>query len=624
MTDIFAAVLNMSVTAAFVIAALCIARLVLRKIRAPKWISYALWAVAGFRLAVPFTFESVMSLMPQGIPEVSIPPRMYVDIPPASGTQEWTQWALSSDHSAYIKPVWSAFDTLAVIWLIGIALMLLYSVFSYVRLLRRKDSVATPFIFGFIKPKIHIPGGLSGDELRYALLHEQTHIKRRDYLVKLLAFALLCVHWFNPLAWVAFVLLCADMEMSCDERVLRELGVGIKADYSQALLSLSVNRRILNASPLAFGEGGIKERVKNVLKFKKPSQVIIIVALALAVVLSVGFAVNRTVGTPLTDSESLENVPPEELMPPEPRTGPVSLGTYTTDDGMAGVILRDGGEFNIMWSQASYAPTGHFSMSGEMLTLTVTNGQEFVFRNRGGSIEFVKGVWQEYGIEPGTIFTLTERWEPEPQETMPTTPVAVGAASDIRDKLYLGMSSEEVYALFGEPDFHEPGLLYGYTDIGAFDPGLSLPGVVQWISLKDGPDWAVVDLINAAVIQHNNGKFNEPDGVYPTQSHVVLALDADQNGFTAYIMSLYLNYVRDEEYVVRELGGTHMPLALTFMKNSKGDYELAEYWEPGDGTYYMPSIRSKFPESVWDKVDTQLYIEANKKSCYEQAMYHFG
>jgi hypothetical protein len=187
----------------------------------------------------------------------------------------------------------TVYDILAWIWLAGVAAMLIYAVVSYVRLVRRKDSVTTPFVYGFIKPKIHIPSGLSDEQLRYVTLHEQTHIKRRDYLVKLLAFAIISVHWFNPLAWAAFVLLCADMETSCDERVLRELGMGAKADYSQTLLSLAVNRRILSASPLAFGEGGIKDRVRNVLSFQKRSRVIIGAAIALAIALTVGFAVNR-------------------------------------------------------------------------------------------------------------------------------------------------------------------------------------------------------------------------------------------------------------------------------------------------------------------------------------------
>jgi beta-lactamase regulating signal transducer with metallopeptidase domain len=301
MTDIFMAVLNMSLTAGFIIAALYVARFVLKRINAPKWISYALWAVAGFRLAIPFAFESALSLLP--IKAVPIPVNL--------ASMEHTDVISSVDSgiaivdgaiekaltfartSVSVRPYQAMTEAISYLWLIGVAAMLLYAVISYVRLIRNKDSAGTPFVYGFIKPKIHIPQGLTGEELRYVTLHEQTHIKRRDHLVKLLAFALLCVHWFNPLAWVAFVLMCADMEMSCDERVLRELGMDAKADYSATLLSLSANRRILNASPLAFGEGGLKERVKNVLNFKKRSRIIIIAAVALVAVLSVGFAVNR-------------------------------------------------------------------------------------------------------------------------------------------------------------------------------------------------------------------------------------------------------------------------------------------------------------------------------------------
>jgi beta-lactamase regulating signal transducer with metallopeptidase domain len=295
MTDIFAAVLNMSLTAAFVIAALCLARLVLKRLNAPKWISYALWAVAGFRLAVPFTIESVFSLLPSGIPQARANPRTFSTVAPNDVLMRIADGDLPITilDSYPVRADYTMEDVVACIWLVGAAAMLLYAVISYVLLIKRKDSVATPFVYGFFKPKIHIPGGLAGEQLRCVTLHEQTHIKRRDHIVKLFAFALLCVHWFNPLAWVAFVLLCADMEMSCDERVLRELGMDVKADYSQTLLSLSMNRRILSASPLAFGEGGIKERVKNVLNFKKRSRVIIIVAVALVAVLSMGFAVDR-------------------------------------------------------------------------------------------------------------------------------------------------------------------------------------------------------------------------------------------------------------------------------------------------------------------------------------------
>jgi hypothetical protein len=203
--------------------------------------------------------------------------------------------------------IWTAIGSF--LWLAGIAAMLIYCVISTV-LLRRKlcfalpcgggvyetDNIKTPLVFGLFRPRIYLPTGLTGDEREYILLHEQTHVRRRDYLVKIFAFFVLCVHWFNPLVWAAFALMTADMEMSCDERVLRELGGAIKADYSMSLVRLAAKRRIIGASPLAFGEGGVKERVKHVLNFKRRSRTVIAAAIVLAAALAVGLAVNGAGG----------------------------------------------------------------------------------------------------------------------------------------------------------------------------------------------------------------------------------------------------------------------------------------------------------------------------------------
>ena len=329
-----------------------------------------------------------------------------------------------------------------------------------------------------------------------------------------------------------------------------------------------------------------KERVKNVLRFRKPSRVIIIATLVLAVVLSVGFAVNRANDAiVLPDANSVLSI---------------TMDQYNGFTPIGEVTIADPAEINQVLNTLSDASNIYAAHS------------------------YGQGVPPEEQIppEPGTGSVSSG--------TYSTDDVATAIDYDIRSQLYLGMTNEEVYALFGEPDYHGSGMMwYGYNDIGTIDPGFSSTGLVEWISLKDdGTVWSVYDLINTEVIQHNYARFyvssgGDTDGVYPTQSHVLLALDADNNGFTAYIVSLYSNYVPDGEYDVREVGGTHAPLALTFVKNANGNYKISEYWEPRDGSYYMPSIRAKFPESLWDRVDTQLYIEANNKHCYEQAMSHF-
>jgi len=339
MNVLFLTVLNMSLTGAFVIAVICLARLLLK--RAPKLISYCLWAVAGFRLVFPFTIERVWSLIPfraQPIPtDIGAPP-VPVSPPPAAGNvvSDAAHNAGSAlppavapgieaaapelgAVAAYTNPLQFWTNLGATVWLIGLVGFILYGIISYL-FLRRKmqgavllhdnvyeaSQIQTPFVLGVFAPKIYLPQGLSASEREYIILHEQTHIKRFDHIIKFAAYFILCLHWFNPLAWVAFLLMCVDMEMACDEQVLRVLGTETKTSYSMTLVTLASNRRLIAGAPLAFGEGGIKERVKNILKFKKVSRFVTIAAIALVVALTLGFAVSQA------DSraeDSAENTP---------------------------------------------------------------------------------------------------------------------------------------------------------------------------------------------------------------------------------------------------------------------------------------------------------------------------
>ncbi|ACV64190.1 peptidase M56 BlaR1 [Desulfofarcimen acetoxidans DSM 771] len=293
MEKIFLSVLNMSLTGTFVIVAITLARLPLKK--APKIISYALWAVAGFRLVFPFSIQSVFSLLPfkaAPIPQdigMQAIPRINSGIKIVDNAVSAILPAAAPASSVNPLQIWLTIGSY--IWLFGIAIMLIYSFVSIV-LLKHKlrgtefiegniyeaDNLRTPFVIGLFRSKIYIPAGLSDKERRYIVLHEQTHIRRHDHAVKMLAYFVLCLHWFNPLVWIAFILMGADMEMSCDERVMKELGEDIKNAYSLSLVRVAAGHKILNGSPLAFGEGGMKERVKNVLNFKKHSRVIVIAA----------------------------------------------------------------------------------------------------------------------------------------------------------------------------------------------------------------------------------------------------------------------------------------------------------------------------------------------------------
>ena len=323
MEDVFLKILNMNLSAAAVICVVLLVRLALR--RAPKKWSYLLWAVVAFRLVCPVSFSAPFSVMryavqpaavtqraersvseityiPQNIGEMA-EPKVYVSSSPA--VSEYVSQSLPRPlpwNSA--NPLQIYIPICAGLWCLGMAALLLYGIISYVNLRRRlrgavraengvfeTDSVRAPFILGLFSPTIYLPPGLEGEPLRYVLAHERFHIRHADHAVKLFGFLLLCVHWFNPLVWLAFALMSRDMEMRCDEAVLSAES-GITKPYSMALLSFASARRFPSPSPLCFGETGVKERIKNVLRWKKPKVWVTVCAALLCVAAIAACAVN--------------------------------------------------------------------------------------------------------------------------------------------------------------------------------------------------------------------------------------------------------------------------------------------------------------------------------------------
>lgn len=288
------ALFNMSLTAGIVILCVIVARLFLK--RAPKIFSYALWAVVLFRLLCPVSLPSAFSLLgaldapaKQASPVVSTV--TYVQPPQPVGEVPQSEPLPSEPDTSKPDPVtpvtpeasvdWSA--VAAWVWLAGAAGMAGYSIFALIRLHRRlvgslhlrdnlylADHISTPFVLGLVRPKIYLPSTLTEGEMGYIIRHEQYHIRHLDHVVKVVAFAALCLHWFNPLVWVAFVLAGKDMEMRCDEAVVKELGENVKADYSASLLTLATGRLTIAGTPLAFGEGDPKGRIRNLLRWKRP------------------------------------------------------------------------------------------------------------------------------------------------------------------------------------------------------------------------------------------------------------------------------------------------------------------------------------------------------------------
>lgn len=309
MRELFLAVLNMSLTASYVILFLILIRLPLKK--APKFISYALWSAAAFRLIIPFSFESMFSLLPRNTDTISIPYDIVYQQSPQISSRIAVVDSLASESlsqpaiGANVNPLQIYIEIGAYIWVLGIIALLVYSLVSILILKKRLKSaqlieknifetknLKTPFVLGLIRPKIYLPVGLTAEERGYILLHEQTHIHRKDYVIKVLAFLILSIHWFNPLVWTAFILMSMDMELSCDERVLKEMGKDMKKPYANLLLSLTTGRHILNGSPLAFGEGNVKGRIKNVLNYKRPRFWIVAAALIAVMAIGIGLISN--------------------------------------------------------------------------------------------------------------------------------------------------------------------------------------------------------------------------------------------------------------------------------------------------------------------------------------------
>lgn len=323
MNRIFLTVLNMSLTASYVILCVTVVRLFLKK--APKFISYALWGVVAFRLIVPFSFESMFSLMPRNADTVPIPHEIIYQQTPQinSGIEAVDTFENNSlpapTVEASTNPLQIYVEIGAYIWVLGIITLLTYSLVSVLKLKRQlksaklieqniyqAENLKTPFVLGLIRPRIYLPAGLNDTERSYILIHEKTHIRRNDHIIKVLAFIILSIHWFNPLVWIAFRLMTTDMELSCDERVLKEMKEDIKKPYANLLLSLAAGRHFLNGSPLAFGEGNVKGRIKNVLNYKRPRFWVITAAVIVVCIVTIGFASNpRSIAPSMMWAKSL-------------------------------------------------------------------------------------------------------------------------------------------------------------------------------------------------------------------------------------------------------------------------------------------------------------------------------
>lgn len=432
MADVFIKTLNMGIAASWLILAVVVLRVILK--RAPKRFRLLLWAVVGLRLVLPVSIESALSLVPstQTLPEdvmYAAAPELNTGIAALNDAinPAFTA-AFAPEPAASANPLQVLLPVASVIWLAGAAAMLLWALVSWLRLRRRvadavllegnvfeSERVASPFVLGLIRPRIYLPFGLDEGAREQVLTHERAHIARGDHVIKPLGWLILAVYWYNPLVWLAYALFCRDIELACDERVIRRLPVSGRADYSQALLDLSRPHHGVGACPLAFGESAVKCRVKSVLTYKRPAFWLIMLAAVLCIGAAVCFLTDpkaeaddsvqndsHDYGIPITVTAVLPENFPEQVL--EFAKGCAAqqaanmdyldisaaeiteLASYSeaelTDSGVA-CLFKLGARYELA-DPESVMPAGGMLIEGGWLTRADSGGDRFMLLRRDG------------------------------------------------------------------------------------------------------------------------------------------------------------------------------------------------------------------------------------------------
>ncbi len=578
--------LNASVQAGWLALALIAVRLIFRK--APKKLLCALWALVGLRLAVPVSLRSVFSLLPSAAPVAASSDvgGVYVQIglPPVDNTVN-TILQIAAAPAAPTREIaaqtaidWKA--VLAVVWICGVAVMLLYAAISFLRLRLQVreavkedgnvyicDRVGTPFILGVVRPRIYLPSSLDAGDRAMILLHERAHLKRRDHLWKPLGFLLLSVYWFHPVLWVVYVLLCRDIELACDERVLRQQGSDIKKEYASALLRCSAPRRLVRACPVAFGEVGVKARIKSVLNYKKPAFWVILLALVASAVVAVCFMTIPKERAPAVVTV-LDTGSDSEAVAVQPES--VSLDRQT---------LR---------LEVTYDNTGDQPIEA--------NETVWMLREADGAyapLEVRNNDWDT---------TLRFRLPAQEQQTYNYTP------STFCDCTAPGTYRFQVHFRFAdEPENSYPHLLwFDFKITSPEEPNALVP-------LPDGMD----DAIHEAILKDNaDGYWG---GECAAEGHVVYGCEQTGSTWTVYLYHGFERYGFINGCFTDVAG--HWSVAVLTMEQRDGGYACKQIDYPQDGSENASSIKRLFPKKLEHRAlnPTQSDRDEVTRQCEAQA-----
>lgn len=654
MDTLFISFLNMSIAAGWLILAIIIIRFALHK--APKWIRCALWGLVGLRLVFPFSIESVLSLIPSK--ETVSPDIIYDQTPSISSgiavlnrsVNPIISDSLSPNVGDSINPLQVVVAVATSIWIMGMIAMCIYTAVSYLRLRKnvetaiclrdniwQSENVQSPFILGLFHPRIYLPFHKSESSIQNALAHENMHLKRCDHLIKPFAFLLLTVYWFNPIIWLAYILLSRDIEMACDESVIKKLNERERKDYSEALLLCGVRNKHIVACPVAFGEIGVKERVKNVMHYKKPAFWIILVAVLALILVALCFLTNPKQTKNIKASVFDRNYSVESIV--------YSAGQYDfsyTLDTAPNYRITDDGQLMSLGEMTSTDWT--YVGDLQLTDLNETNFDHY-FRNQeiwdGMSASVIreenKQMWQvvvlpkegsNEGIPPifydillqdnGDVYLTYGYYDVEHVDNYEANTSSIRWVFKLQDDESTSTVSEEVTDTEGINDSLTNDT--STSEVGDVDAS----GVIVAEADDSKEGFSVDDAVTRAILEQN--KSQKSSGNFCCESHITLATEEGKSEgadyidtITIYAMVLYQEYLIGDAII--EISGSHIPTAITFHVSEAGNYTLQEYWIPRDGSYYTDDIYEKFPAEVANNaLDTQIYIMGQMQNCYEQAV----
>ncbi len=542
MDNLFLDFLNISITASYIILAVILVRFLFPKI--PRKFICILWAIAGIRLVLPFSIESIFSLIPSA---ETVPPDIVMSHSPTiqsgipmvnSVVNPVISNAFAPDVAASVNPLQILTAVAWNVWIVGAAALLIYGIVSYFRVKKtvsdavllndniwQSEKVVSPFILGVIKPKIYIPYGMDGEVQGHVIAHENAHLKRRDHWIKPLGFLLLAVYWFNPLIWIAYILLCKDIERACDEKVISQMNEEARKDYASALLECAVNRRRIAACPLAFGETGLKERVKGVMNYKKPAFWVVVIAVIACIVAAVCFLTNPKSSTEYTELGYRLNITEETYTMTTQLPDKTEKKSYKVGKGTKGE-LSNGTKFEIIETNLQ---------TGE-LTIKFTG-------------------------EP--IYSLVE--------------TETGNENKECGQLVLVENTSQKLTSEIKTPYRE------YT--------------FEFVKTED-----LETAISNAIINTHRGGYKL--GTYACETHEIFATESvDTGDYETVNVYMWVNYAEYIKYgdSLMSVGGSACPTVLTF-ECIDGKYNLTEYWTASDGTRYADSIREKYPKNIVSEV----------------------